>query len=67
MQRRGVKVGAVRPHERVDLRIDPHLPEKPRITQWPVEFPGQNRLEVDDVLAAIIKSNTKRVIAHDLD
>ena len=53
MERRGIEVCAVRPHERMNLGIQPHLCEEIRILQRTVQLAGQNRPEIDRLPRAV--------------
>jgi hypothetical protein len=62
---RRVEVRTVRPNQRLDLRVDPHLIENTQVPQWPEKLPGKHRQEVDPLLGVILKSHKKRVWRFD--
>ena len=62
-----IKVGTVRPDQRVHLGIDTHLLEDGGVTQGLKELAGQDGLEVDCLFGRIIESNTQGVRANDLE
>ena len=67
MQRCGIEVGSVRPHERVSLRVDLNLSEDLRVSQWAVQLAGQDRCEVDLLLRAVLELHSQGVGAEALE
>ena len=67
VQHRGVEIGAIRPHERVDFRIQPHLGEELRILEGAVQLTSQYWSEIDPLLRPVGKFNAQRVRAHALE
>ena len=63
----GVKIGPVRPYQCVYFRVDRNLIEEGRLTQWPKQLTGQNRLEINRLLRLIVKLHPQSLGADDLD
>ncbi len=61
MERRGVKIGPVRPHERMGFRIYPHLVEKFRVLKRAVHFADEHGCKVDDLLGAVGEFHSQRM------
>jgi hypothetical protein len=55
MQCGSIKVRSVGPHQRFDFEIDPHLVKQAQVAQWAVQLAHQNRLEIDGLLAPVVK------------
>jgi hypothetical protein len=67
MQRRGIKVCAVGPNERVHLRIDADSAEQHHIPERRIQFAGQDRLEVDGLGRSVLEVNPESVRRYDLE
>ena len=55
------KVGAVRPGERMNFRIDLDLFKQGKVPQWAVQLAGQDRSEVDRPRRAVCEPDRERV------
>ena len=55
VERFRIKIGAVGPNQRVNLGINSDLIEQRQVAEWPKQFAGEHRREVDDLLGAIAK------------
>ena len=67
MKRCWIEVCAVGPHDRVDLRIDAHLPEQLGIAQRAEDFACENGLEIDGLLDRVCKREAQDIWPDDLD
>ena len=61
MQCGWIKVRSVGPHQHSDFGIDPNLVKQLQVAQGAVQLAHQNRLEIDGLLAPVVKTNAKRV------
>ena len=61
MQRGGIEVGSVWPHQRITLGVNPHLVEDRQILQGPKQFSLQHRQEVDLPAQAIFEEDFEGV------
>jgi hypothetical protein len=55
MKGSGIKVGSVGPDQGVDFLVKPDLIEELEVSQWPIEIPRENGLEVNDLMGVIFK------------
>ena len=62
VQRFGVKVGAIRPNQRVNFVVYPNSVEQCRITKWAVQLTEKDRLKVDCLDCAVSESNLNDII-----
>ena len=67
VQRGGVEVGAVGPHDRVTLRIQPDLAEELGIRKWAKDLTCQDGPEVDDLRSVVGKHKMECVVTDLLD
>lgn len=67
MQSRRVKVGSVRPDERVNFSVNFDLVKKRQITQRPVQLPSHNWLEIYDLLSFIIEHHAQNIRCNNLE
>src|ERR1017187_6422706 len=67
VQRSWIEIRPVRPHQCLDLRIDPHLIEQLQIAQRPIQLAGKNRPKIDRLFGAVLKTNTERVRTNNLE
>lgn len=63
MERRRVEVSPVRPHERVNLRVQPHLCEDVGILKRAIQLAGKHRCEIDGLLRTVPELHAERVRA----
>ena len=62
-----IKIGAVWPHQCVDLRIQPNLAEEIRITERAIQRSGQDRPEIDFMYQAITECDSQAMRTHNLE
>ena len=62
-----IKIGAVRPDQGVDLRIQPNLAEKIRITERPIQRSGKDRPEIDFAHQAITEYDSQAMRTNNLE
>src|SRR5207249_9963340 len=67
VQRGQIEIGAIGPYESMDLGIEPDLPKKCRIAEWPEEFSRQHGFEVDRLRRAVIERDAQHVATYDLE
>ena len=61
VQRCGIEIRAVRPHDCMDFRIDSDLGKQRRVTKGSEKLAAQHRRKVDVALQRVIKRNPKRI------
>ena len=61
MQRGGIEIGAIGPHQRLDLGIDYDTVEQLEIPQWSIQFTCQDRSKIDGLLCVVIKTDAKSI------
>ena len=61
-----IKIGAVRPDQRVDLRIQPNLAEKIRITERTIQRSRKDRPEIDFAYQAIAECDSQAMRTNNL-
>lgn len=62
-----IKIRAVRPDQRVDLRIQPNLVEDIRITQRAIKSPSKDRPEIDFTHQAIAECDSQAMRTNNLE
>src|SRR5882724_8176863 len=58
---RGIEIGAVRPDQRLRLRVDPHLLKERAIGERPIELAGQEGREVDHPRGLVLKADPQGI------
>src|SRR2546421_12027454 len=66
MKQRRIKIGAIRPNERLDLRIKGYPLKQSAVSQRSEKFALHNGREIDRLLRAVIKRNSQPVRTDDL-
>ena len=61
----GIKVGSIGPDQRVDFLVKPDLIEELVISQWAIEIPRENGLEVNDLMSVIFKLHANGIGPRD--
>src|SRR6516165_2471642 len=61
VQRRGIEVSPVRPHECPGFRVEPHRIERPEILQGSEKVSLQNRAEIDALFGVITEGYDQRI------
>ena len=64
MQRRGIEVGSVWPHQRVCFGVDSNLSEELWVAKWAVQLASQYRGEIDLLLRAVLELHSQGVSAE---
>jgi hypothetical protein len=67
MQRRGVKVCAIWPNQRVHLGVNADLIEQPHVSERGIQFTGQDRLKVDGLNRSVVELNPQRIRHQDFE
>lgn len=67
IERCWIKIGIVRPHNRSNFFIKPHLVKKIKVAQWAIIKTIQNRLEINNTLSPIIKDKPQRIWLYNLN
>ncbi len=62
-----IKIGAVWPHQGVDLQIQPNLAEEIRITERAIHRSGQDRPEIDFTYQAITECDSQAMRTNNLE
>ena len=62
-----IKIGAVRPDQGVNLRIQPNLAEKIRITERAIQRSGKDWPEIDFAHQAITKCDSQAMRTNNLE
>src|SRR5882724_7406747 len=58
---RGIEIGAIRPDQRLRLRVDPHLLKERAIGERPIELAGQEGREVDHPRGLVLKADPQGI------
>jgi len=67
VQRCGIEVGSVWPHERVCFGVDSNLSEELGIAKWTVQLARQYRGEIDLLLRAVLELHSQGMSAEALE
>ena len=62
-----IKIGAVRPDQGVNLRIQPNPAEKIRITERAIQRSGKDRAEIDFAYHAITECDSQAMRTNNLE
>ena len=62
-----IKIGAVRPDQGVNLRIQPNLAEKIRVTERAIKRSGKHRPEIDFAHQAITECDSQAMRTNNLE
>jgi len=65
MKGSGIKVGSIRPDQRVDFLVKPDLIKELEVSQWTIEISRENGLEVNDLMGVIFKLHANGIGPHD--
>jgi hypothetical protein len=57
MQVGRIEIGIVRPYQRSNFRIQSNLEEYSQILKGTIDFPMQNRIEVNGLLGTVVKAD----------
>ncbi len=63
VKRGRIEVRAVWPYHCMHLGVEPHLPEKHRVTEWSEEFTRQHGAKIDHPGEAVVKRDPKAALS----
>jgi len=67
VQRGRIKIRAVRPDQRVNFRVNPHLIENGKVLQRAIQFTRQYRTKINQLFRGVIKTYAQHIGRDNFD